>query len=65
MAVWNTGKIVEQKQWNDRLHTLYVEADIEPFQAGQFARIALEIDEQTIGRPYSLVNAPDAGPLEL
>lgn len=64
MAVWNTGKIVEQKQWNDRLHTLYVEADIEPFQAGQFARIALEIDEQTIGRPYSLVNAPDARPLE-
>ena len=64
MAAWNHGKVVAQKQWNDRLHTLYVEADIEPYQAGQFAKIGLEIDGEITGRPYSLVNAPDTRPLE-
>jgi ferredoxin/flavodoxin---NADP+ reductase len=68
MAAWNNGKVVEHKQWNESLHTLYVESDIEPFQAGQFAKIGLEIDGESgpeiIGRPYSLCNAPESRPLE-
>lgn len=64
MAQWNPAKVVEHKQWNDRLYTLYVESDIEPYQAGQFAKIGLEIDGEIIGRPYSLVNAPENRPLE-
>lgn len=61
---WNSGKVLGQKQWNDRLYSLYVEAGIEPYQAGQFAKLGLEVDGQVIGRPYSLVNAPDRVPLE-
>ncbi|HZV99410.1 MAG TPA: ferredoxin--NADP reductase [Methylophilaceae bacterium] len=64
MAAWNSGKVVDQKHWSDRLHTLYVEAEIEPYEAGQFARIGLEIDGEIVGRPYSLVNAPQTQPLE-
>ena len=64
MAVWNTGKVVVHKQWSKALHSLYVESDIEPFEAGQFVKIALEIDGEVTGRPYSLVNPPDSRPLE-
>ena len=65
MAAWNTGKVVEHKQWSQSLHSLYVEADIGPFEAGQFVKVALEINGEVIGRPYSLVNPPDSRPLEL
>jgi ferredoxin--NADP+ reductase len=64
MAAWNHGKVIGQKQWNDRLYSIYVDADIEPYQAGQFAKLGHEVDGEIIGRPYSLVNAPDTRPLE-
>ena len=32
--------------------------------AGQFGRLALDIDGQRVGRPYSFVNAPHETPLE-
>ena len=68
MAAWNQGTVVEHRQWSETLHTLYVESEIEPYQAGQFAKIGLEVDgengKEIIGRPYSLVNAPGTQPLE-
>lgn len=64
MAAWNTGKVVENKPWSKTLFSLYVESDIEPFKAGQFIKIALEIEGEVIGRPYSLVNPPTSRPLE-
>jgi len=65
MAAWNIGKVIEHKQWSKTLHSLYVEADIDPFEAGQFVKVALEINGEVIGRPYSLVNPPDSRPLEI
>jgi ferredoxin--NADP+ reductase len=65
MAAWNQGKVVAHKRWNEKLHSLFVEADIEPHQAGQFVKIGLEIDGEIVGRPYSLVNAPANPPLEI
>ena len=65
MAAWNIGKVVKHKQWSDTLHSLYVEADIAPFKAGQFVKMALEVDGEVTGRPYSLVNPPDIQPLEI
>ena len=56
MAAWNHGKVVEHKQWNDRLHTLYIDAEIEPYKAGQFVKIGLEIDGEIIGRAHSPAN---------
>lgn len=55
---------MEHRQWSPILHSLYVEADIEPYRAGQFVKIGLEADGHIIGRPYSLCNAPGAAPLE-
>lgn len=61
---WVPGKVVEKKMWTDQLYSLSVEADIEPFRAGQFGRLALEIDGQTVARSYSFVNAPNERPYE-
>ncbi len=65
MAAWNIGEVVEHKQWSPTLHTLYVESEIEPYQAGQFVKIGLEVDGVVIAHPYSLCNAPQHGPLEI
>lgn len=63
MAIWNTGKVVEHQHWSDTLHTLYVDANIESFEAGQFIKIGLTINDEVIAHPYSLVNPPNKTPL--
>ena len=65
MSAWLKGKVVEHRHWNDKLHSLFIEADIEPYQAGQFVKIGLEIEGEIVGRPYSLVNPPGRPPLEI
>lgn len=65
MAAWNEGRVISNYNWSERLYTLHIDADIEPYEAGQFARIGLEIDGEIVGRPYSLVNAPTTRPLEI
>ena len=61
---WSEGRVVELYPWAERLYSLRVEADIEPFQAGQFGRLALVIDNELVSRPYSFVNAPEERPLD-
>jgi len=61
---WNEGRVAELKHWGGRLYSIRVDADIAPFEAGQFAKIGLPIGGEIVGRPYSLVNAPDERPLE-
>jgi ferredoxin--NADP+ reductase len=61
---WVEGKVVGKKQWTDNLYTLYIDAPIEPFRAGQFTQLAMDVDGERIARPYSLVNAPEQRPLE-
>jgi ferredoxin--NADP+ reductase len=55
---------MSKRVWNQNLISLRIDADIEPFQPGQFTKLGLEIDGQVVGRPYSLVNAPGEQPLE-
>ncbi len=59
MAKWLNGQVVENKRWTENLYSLRVKADIAPFEAGQFTRLALDIDGDEVSRPFSLVNAPD------
>lgn len=58
MSNWIQGKVVENKHWTDLLYSLHIEADIDPFVAGQYGRLGLEVDSQIVGRPYSFVNPP-------
>ena len=64
MARWIEGTVVEHQQWTGRLHSLRIEADVEPFQPGQVTRLALDIDGVRVGRPYSFVNPPAMRPLD-
>lgn len=64
MSRYVQGTVVANRHWTEQLYSLQVEADIRTFQAGQFGRLALDIDDQRVGRPYSFVNAPDETPLE-
>ncbi len=61
---WRQGEVVELYRWAERLYSLRLEAEIEPFEAGQFGRLALPVGEELISRPYSFVNAPDERPLD-
>ncbi|SQI43109.1 Ferredoxin--NADP reductase [Providencia alcalifaciens] len=64
MANWVTGRVVETKYWTDTLFSLVVDAPIQPFIAGQFAKLALEVNGERVARAYSYVNAPSDNRLE-
>lgn len=59
MSTWVEGTVVNLRQWTDELYSIQVEADIASFSAGQFTRVALEINGEMVARPYSFVNGPD------
>ena len=59
MSKWIEGTVVNLQQWTPELYSIQLEADIAPFTAGQFTRLALEIEGEMVARPYSFVNGPD------
>src|SRR5205823_10979642 len=61
---WLTGTVVENRRWTDNLFSLRVEGAPLSFQAGQFVRIALDIDGQRVARAFSFVNPPQEPVLE-
>jgi len=64
MSQWVEGTVVAQKHWAGLLYSLQVDAELAPFEAGQFTKLALAVDGEMVGRPYSFVNAPSARPHE-
>lgn len=61
---WIEGRVVGQHRWTERLYSIRIDAALEPFRAGQFGRLALEIDGEMVARPYSFVNGPRETPHE-
>ncbi|MBS0003194.1 MAG: ferredoxin--NADP reductase [Thioalkalivibrio sp.] len=61
---WVKGEVRELTRWTERLFSLRVDAEVEPFKAGQYNRLRLFIGEEWVARPYSYVNPPDVRPLE-
>lgn len=55
---WHAARVVESRHWTEALFSLRVEGVPLSFQAGQFVRIALDIDGQRVARPFSFVNPP-------
>lgn len=64
MATWITGQVTKVINWTDSLFSIIVDAPINPFTAGQYAKLALEINGERVQRAYSYVNAPDDKNLE-
>ena len=61
---WVTAKVIENRKLTDRHYALVFDAELLPFQAGQFARLQVnakgengELEE--FANPYSLINSPD------
>jgi ferredoxin--NADP+ reductase len=65
MQRWVKGTVVEKLRWADGLYSIRIDADVDEFTAGQFTKVALDMDGERVGRPYSFVNAPDERPLEI
>lgn len=64
MAQWVTGKIVEFNWWTPSLFSIKVAAGIKPFIAGQFTKLALNVEGRRVARAYSFVNSPNDPLLE-
>lgn len=58
------GRVVGKRRWTEQLFSLQVAAEVTPFYAGQFTKLALDINGEVVGRPYSFVNAPGEKSLE-
>lgn len=58
MSPWLQGRVLENRAWTGSLFSLRVAAPPLAFEAGQFVRIALDIDGERIARPFSFVNPP-------
>jgi ferredoxin--NADP+ reductase len=63
MNGFEEGRVAARRDWAPGLVTLTVDATIEPFVAGQFVNLGLEIDGEFVRRSYSIASAPGA-PLE-
>src|SRR6266480_1113069 len=55
---WLEAKVLDNRHWTDALFSLRVEGPGLQFEAGQFVRIALDIDGERVARPFSFVNPP-------
>ncbi len=64
MSEWVAGEVIENIIWTEQLHSLKIRAESINFVAGQYTRLALDVDGVRVARPYSFVNAPGAQYLE-
>jgi ferredoxin--NADP+ reductase len=64
MTQWFETEVVENRHWTESLFTLRVKGAPLAFEAGQFVRIALDIDGVRVARAFSMVNAPGEPLLE-
>ena len=64
MTQWLETTVVDNRHWTESLFTLRLEGAALAFEAGQFVRIALDIDGERVARAFSMVNAPGEPLLE-
>ena len=64
MTQWFDTEVVENRHWSETLFSLRVKGATLDFEAGQFVRIALDIDGERVARAFSMVNAPEEPLLE-
>ncbi|GAA81472.1 ferredoxin--NADP+ reductase [Pseudoalteromonas sp. BSi20495] len=64
MSNWVDATVKKVTWWNETLFSLTVNADVEPFKAGQFTKLSIIEDDKRIARAYSYVNSPDSSALE-
>jgi ferredoxin--NADP+ reductase len=60
---WSEARVLARREWSPGLVTLTVQADIAPFEPGQFVNVGLRLEGELVFRAYSLASPPGA-PLE-
>lgn len=65
MAQWLHGQVARKTRWNDTHFSLAIDVDGPSFVAGQFIRVGMDVGDERIGRPYSLINPPHEPLLEI
>lgn len=65
MNNWTEARVSANRHWSPDLCSLTLDAPAIEFEAGQFIRVALEIDGEIVARPYSLVNPPGVEKAEI
>jgi ferredoxin/flavodoxin---NADP+ reductase len=65
MSDWVKARITGKHCWTDGLFSMQFDGPVADFTAGQYIKVALDIEGDRIGRPYSLVNPPQERPLEI
>lgn len=58
MITWTHGTITQITYWTNNLFSIQIHATINPFIAGQFAKIGLPVGKKIIQRAYSYVTPP-------
>ncbi len=66
MTDWVEGRVSAVTHWSEQLFSLRVEADLAPYVAGQFTRLALMLPGsdgslERVAHAYSFVNPPGVG----
>lgn len=64
MANWLEGRVIENRHWTPALFSLRLAGPALEFEAGQFVKIALDVDGARVARAFSIVSAPGELPLE-
>lgn len=62
---FQTGEVIENKAWTNRLYSLKIRANQMPFKPGQFIRLQLTVNGEALAKPYSLVNSPEEANVEV
>lgn len=61
---WIEGVVVANKHRTQNLFSLKIEADLAPFEAGQYTSIGVDVDGERVAQPYSILSAPLERPIE-
>jgi len=64
MSGWQEARVIENRHWTPALFSLRLAGPAFDFEAGQFVKLALDIDGERVARPFSFVNPPGELPLE-
>jgi ferredoxin/flavodoxin---NADP+ reductase len=63
-ANWLEARITENRRWTEALFSLRAEGPRLDFEAGQFVRLALDVEGERVARAFSFVNPPSDPLLE-
>ncbi|MCL1074259.1 ferredoxin--NADP reductase [Shewanella dokdonensis] len=63
--MWQVGKVIDRTDWSERLFSLKIAVDVGPYLAGQFIKLAMQLQDKRVARAYSIINPPGSNYIEV